>query len=147
MNDLFISEAESLERWEATAETMAGFVPVPGFYQPLFQACHQVVSGELAAEQWEAVRRQVLDQAEQLVYSIEQRAAALDTVSPAAQACMQELDLAFDGVFSALAEMGDYLDQSQPEILDRGWMNLMAATAEVQAASQELALVTHQDQR
>ena len=123
-------------------EDSGGLVMVPDFYQPLFRACHSVATGQITADQWSTEWESLVERLEGIAQSVEQQGARLPADTPYRGRIFELIGFVLSGVEAALQGMDTmalYLESGSPECLNRGWMELVAATGEIQKAAAELA--------
>lgn len=117
-------------------------VLIPDFYQPLFQACHAVAEGKITPEQWEEEWLTVVRKLEGMAQGVDQNLQKLPSKTPHRQqiaGAVQEVLDGIEGALRALDTMGLFMENSHPECLNRGWMQLVAATGGIQRAAAALA--------
>ena len=116
-------------------------VLIPDFYQPLFQACHAVAKGEMSAEDWSLRWDSVVQQLEAMAQNVQHHLGRLPTKTPDRArlvGLVEEVLEAIEKALQALETMALYLENRHPECLNRGWMQLVAATAPIQQAAARL---------
>lgn len=117
-------------------------VLIPDFYQPLFQACHAVAKGEMTTEEWSIRWESVVHQLEAMAQNVEhhlQKLPAKTPDLPRIAALVEEVLSGIERALQALEMMALYLENHHPECLNRGWMQLVAATPLIQQAASRLA--------
>lgn len=117
-------------------------VLIPDFYQPLFKACHAVAEKKITPEEWSLQWEAVVQRLEEMAEGIDRNVQRLPAKVPQRQ---QIIDLAtqvlagIETALQALDTMALFLENEHPECLNRGWMQLVAATGGIQRAAAELA--------
>ena len=135
--EAFNPHAEAPEEFDPeqfSAEEDGELVPIPAFYQPLFQACHAVAAGQIEVDAWWTAWEAVADQFESTATAVAEQIEAAQEPVPLAEELLQALEQAQQ----ALADMATYPEQGDPEILNQGWLALVRATALNQAVSARL---------
>ncbi len=113
-------------------------VAIPPFYMPLYQATEAVAVGQLETEEWMAIWQQV--------------GVSLESMSDQIQAQVRRVGLTFgketkiagelllhglESALEALTEMGEFLEDQDPEHLNQGWGDLMEASHVIARATYE----------
>lgn len=126
---------------EATPESEE-LVLIPDFYQPLFQACHSVVEKKITPEEWSVQWELVVQQLEGMAEGIDQNVQRLPAKTARRQHILELATQVLAGIEKALQAMDTmalFMENEHPECLNRGWMQLVAATGGIQRAAAELA--------
>lgn len=117
-------------------------VLIPEFYQPLFQACHAVAEKKITPEEWSQQWEAVVQRLEGMAEGIDQNVQRLPPKAPQ-RLYIEELAArvlaGIEEALQALDTMALFLENEHPECLNRGWMQLVAATGGIQRAAAELA--------
>jgi len=125
---------------ESTPES-GELVLIPDFYQPLFQACHAVAKGEMSPEDWSVRWESVVQQLESMAQSVQHHLQKLPAKTPDRSriaGLVEEVLAGIENALQALETMALYLENHHPECLNRGWMQLVAATPQIQYAAARL---------
>lgn len=115
---------------------------IPDFYQPLFQACHAVAEKKMTLEEWSLQWEGVVQRLEEMAEGIDQNVQRLPAKVPQRQHIVDLATQVLAGIecaLQALDTMALFLENEHPECLNRGWMQLVAATGGIQRAAAELA--------
>ncbi|MEW6277583.1 MAG: hypothetical protein AB1758_03090, partial [Candidatus Eremiobacterota bacterium] len=134
---------EPLASFDPSDDADGELVSVPSAYQPLFQACHAVASGQTDLDAWWAevvFLSRVLSATRE---SVDRHAAAVTPElweqNPALEQSTLALRAGLEDALAALEGMSAYLDEDDPELLNRGWMDLLKATGAIQSAGAAFA--------
>ena len=114
-------------------------VPIPAFYQPLFQACHNVAEGQIPVEEWEKSWRSVVLTMQSVAKGVEEHLSQLREPDASVVDASNLLLTNLQGAFDALDSMGGYPENQDAEILNQGWMALVRATAGIQRSAAEFS--------
>ena len=137
--DYLSSLADSFaEVAEEPPEEEESEIAIPPFYQPLYHASEAVALGELEVEEWMAIWRQVGAALEGMAEQIAAQVAHIGlTFGEETRAAGELLLSGLESALDALSEMGEYLEDEDPEHLVEGWANLMQASHLIARATQE----------
>ena len=117
-------------------------VLIPDFYQPLFQACHAVAVKKITPEewslQWEAVAQKLEGMAEGIDHNVQRLPANAPRRARIVELATQVL-VGIEEALKAMDTMALFMENEHPECLNRGWMQLVAATGNIQRAAAELS--------
>lgn len=117
-------------------------VLIPDFYQPLFAACHAVAEKKITPEEWTQEWEAVVRRLEEMAEGIDRNVQKLPPKVPQRQHILELATQVLAGIESALQAldtMALFLENEHPECLNRGWMQLVAATGGIQRAAAQLA--------
>ncbi len=131
-----------LEFLTRSAPESEELVLIPDFYQPLFQACHAVAEKKMTLEEWSLQWEGVVQRLEEMAEGIDQNVQRLPAKVPQRQHIVDLATQVLAGIecaLQALDTMALFLENEHPECLNRGWMQLVAATGGIQRAAAELA--------
>ncbi|MBX3170940.1 MAG: hypothetical protein KF760_26265 [Candidatus Eremiobacteraeota bacterium] len=117
-------------------------VLIPDFYQPLFKACHAVAEKKITPEEWSLQWESVVQRLEEMAEDIDRNVQKLPARVPQRQHILDLATQVLAGIEKALQgldTMALFLENEHPECLNRGWMQLVAATGGIQRAAAQLA--------
>ena len=145
LSSLADSFAEVAEEPAEEEEADESEIPIPPFYQPLYDATQAVAVGDLEVEEWMAIWQQVGAALEGMSEQIAAQVAHVGlTFGEETKAAGELLLDGLESALEALSEMGEYLEDDDPEHLDQGWGDLLESSQLIARATHEFQTLRNQ---
>ena len=120
-------------------EEAGELVAIPEFYQPLFQACHDVAAGRIPIEEWEGIWQAVVVRMQGIAQGVQGQLVQLrDPDQDTVDTC-QRLFSNLESALGELDKMGGYIEERDAQILNHAWMSLVKATGGIHQSAKEFA--------